>query len=140
MRLITCSKYNAHTEPLYKKLKCLKVSDIYTLNMLKFHFKIEKSTIPYYFKNMFKQTQTQHTHDTRFRDNRILLKPKTAAGGNCLRYFLPQILLNTPSCITEKVRTHSPFGFSNYIKQYFIRNYNELCNVENCYICHQVDS
>ena len=137
MRLITCSKYNSHTEPLYKKLNCLNVTDIYTLNMLKFQFKLTKGNIPHYFKNMFPQTDTHsiHTHNTRFRDYGSLPKPNTTGGGNCLRYFLPQILKQTPLCITEKITTHSPFGFSSYIKQYFINNYIEECNIENCYIC-----
>ena len=123
MRLITCSKYNSHTEPLYKKLKCLKVSDLYTLNMLKFYYKVDKGTIPHYFKDMFSQTETNstHTHDTRYRNNYTLPRSNTTTGSTCLRYFLPQVLRNTPQCIMDKVTTHSPFGFSNYIKQHFLK-------------------
>ena len=42
MRLITISKYNAHSEPSYKKLKCSTVPDIFTLKMLNFYYNIEK--------------------------------------------------------------------------------------------------
>ena len=135
MRLITCSKYNAHTEPLYKKLKCLMVSDIYTQNLLKFHFKIENKTVPHYFKNMFTPKIREHTHDTRFRDDPITPIPNTSSGGNCLRYLLPKTLADTPSIILDKVTTHSPQGFSNYIKQYYINNYSEVCIIRNCFIC-----
>ncbi len=31
LRILTVSKYNAHTEPLFKKLKLLKVNDILKL-------------------------------------------------------------------------------------------------------------
>ena len=34
MRIITCSKYNAHSEPLLKELKLLKLEDIRKLQEL----------------------------------------------------------------------------------------------------------
>ena len=43
----------------------------------------------------------------------------------------------TPECITEKLYTNSLSGFSNYMKNYYIRNYNENCVIENCYICQK---
>ena len=86
IRLITCSKYNSHTEPLYKKLKCLKVSDIYTQNMLKFHFKLENGTIPNYFKHMFPEKDALHTHDTRFRNLIRIKTSNTQEGEKCLRF------------------------------------------------------
>ena len=138
MRLITNSKYNAHSEPIYKKLKCLKVSDIFTLKTLKLHYNIEKRTVPHYFLDMFKSNETTTHHNTRFRH--LALKPtsKTATAYNCLRYSLPETLSAIPFIIKEKVTTHSAQGFSNYIKHYFIKNYTDTCNILNCYICNQV--
>lgn len=31
IRIITCSKYNAHTDPLFKKMNLLKISDLYNI-------------------------------------------------------------------------------------------------------------
>ena len=39
VRSITSSKYNAHTEPLFLKLRLLKVEDIYKMCVLKFYYK-----------------------------------------------------------------------------------------------------
>ena len=39
IRIITNSRYNAHTSPLFKSLNCLKFEDLYKLNVLKFYFK-----------------------------------------------------------------------------------------------------
>ena len=41
IRILSCSKYNAHTDPLFKKthLKVLKISDIFTFSKLKFYYK-----------------------------------------------------------------------------------------------------
>ena len=36
VRAITCSRYNAHTDPLFKRLNLIKVDDIYKLSLLKF--------------------------------------------------------------------------------------------------------
>ena len=39
VRMISCSKYNAHTEPLFKSLNLLKVEDIFKIKTLKFYHK-----------------------------------------------------------------------------------------------------
>ena len=35
LRVLICSNFNAHTDPLYKNLKLLKVKDIFTITKLK---------------------------------------------------------------------------------------------------------
>ena len=40
MRIITCSKYNTHSEPLFKELKLLKLEDIRKLQELKLYYKL----------------------------------------------------------------------------------------------------
>ena len=42
IRLITLSKYNSHTGPLFINLKLLKMSDLFKFNCLVLHYKIEK--------------------------------------------------------------------------------------------------
>ena len=37
--MVSCSKWNAHTEPLYKSLNLLKVEDIFKIKALKFYYK-----------------------------------------------------------------------------------------------------
>ena len=49
VRSITSSKYNAHTEPLFLKLKLLKIEDIYKLSMLKFYYKYQHELLPSFF-------------------------------------------------------------------------------------------
>ena len=61
IRIITSSKYNAHTEPIYKELKLLKVSDIYKLQELKLYHKLINKQPPEYFNNM-PYTQTSEVH------------------------------------------------------------------------------
>ena len=46
IRVITLSKYLAHTEPLFKNLNILKVEDIFRLQQPKFHHQFINVTLP----------------------------------------------------------------------------------------------
>ncbi len=43
VRILSLSKYNAHTDPLFKILKLLKVNDIFKLQGLKFYYKYKNN-------------------------------------------------------------------------------------------------
>ena len=51
IRTISKSKYNAHTEPIFKKLQFLKLNDIFKLQQLKFYYKHIKGDLPKYFQH-----------------------------------------------------------------------------------------
>ena len=50
IRLITLSKYNSHTAPLFKKLKLLTIKDMLALQELKFYYKLTHDELPAYFQ------------------------------------------------------------------------------------------
>ncbi len=45
--ILSLSKYNAHTEPIFKKLKLLEINDILKLQELKFYYKYKKNNLPH---------------------------------------------------------------------------------------------
>ena len=49
MRNITNSKYNAHTEPIYKSLRLLKLNDLLRIKILKFYYMYSNNKLPEYF-------------------------------------------------------------------------------------------
>ena len=49
IRLITNIKYIAHTNPLFKRLKLLKIVDISKLRALKLYFNLYNGLLPAYF-------------------------------------------------------------------------------------------
>ena len=49
LRLITNSKYIAHTNPLFCQLNLLKIKDIFKLRLLKFYYKLTCDLLPSYF-------------------------------------------------------------------------------------------
>ena len=46
VRIMTNSKYNSHTEPLFKELKLLKIFDIFKIQCMKFWYKFKNKTLP----------------------------------------------------------------------------------------------
>ena len=90
MRTITLAPYNAHSEPLFRSLNILKISDIFTLFQLKFYHKLINNKLPSYFTNMqFEQNQNIHRYNTRGRININLPKINHSFAKRCIRYSLP---------------------------------------------------
>ena len=66
IRLITNSRFNAHTEPRFKALNLLKLEDIHKLCVLKFYFKYSHDELPAYLQSFYFLTRSEiHQHDTR---------------------------------------------------------------------------
>jgi len=132
VRIISNSKYNAHTEPLNKELELLNVTDIHILSKLKFFYRLANNQLPSYFWNeMF----TEKNSRTRNTDPFPLLVPKTAIFSDSIRFSLPTLLKNTPPLVKNKVQTHSYKGYVIYAKKHLIRKYTCICLIKKCYIC-----
>ena len=65
IQIITNSQYNAHTAPIFKQLKLLKLKDIYTLNVGKFMFKVTNNQVPNKIKPYFPLNTGIHNYSTR---------------------------------------------------------------------------
>ena len=63
--IITCSKYNSHTDPLFQKLNLLNAKDLFELNVLKLFYKYKKSILPFYISNMFSDFNNLHGYNLR---------------------------------------------------------------------------
>ena len=136
VRVICNAKYNAHTFPLFKSLRILKVQDVFRLTALKWYFKEQHNMLPCYFSNLRPSVLYQtHHYNTRFRDLAVPPRPNKSSCKNCLRFFIPQTILETPPCILDKIQTHSYEGFTRYAKTFFLNEYTSLCLIPNCYIC-----
>ena len=139
VRHITCSRYNAHTTPLFSELQLLKLEDIFKIALLKFHFKYENGLLPAYFNNMFLPITVEHGHDTRQRDQDRPQRPKKSSTDKTIRYYMPVFLESIPDSIKEKTLTHCIQGFVAYAKYIFINNYIFECVDPNCFPCNHQD-
>ena len=135
VRIISHSKYNAHTEPIFKSFNILKLDDIVIYFAVKFYYKLKNNTLPLYFIEMFSTNTEVHTYNTR--QSQSLHRPvaHTTSADKSIRHYLPKLIPLIPDQILQKVFTHSYAGFSKYAKQYMISKYDPLCRIANCYIC-----
>jgi hypothetical protein len=139
VRTMTISKYNAHTEPLFKNLRLLKVTNISALHELKFCYKLEHKLLPIYFNNsMFHKFSGIHRHNTRHANRYQLPTIKHSFMKNNIRYRIPYTFNSTTNLIIDKIHTHSFSGFKSYIKNYFISLYDPVCHITNSYICKNI--
>ena len=136
MRIITCSKYNAHTAPIFKDLKLLKLDDIFKLSLLKFNYKLVNNLLPKYFPGMFVLNNSTHTYGTRYKDINRPQTARTASADNIVRHYMPTFLEAIPSHITDKVQTHCLKGFNRYVKMCYISEYTSECHIPDCYTCN----
>ena len=136
VRSITLSKYNAHTDPLFIKLKLLQIQDIYSLSILKFYHKYKNNSLPNFFTGMFEATYPTHNHETRQIGQPILAGCISKLAETTIRFSLPSTISEIDENIMNKIHTHSFSGFSNYAKSIFIDKYNSVCMEQNCYVCN----
>ena len=77
LRAITCSAYNAHTEPIFKALNLLKVKDIFLQSKLKlFHKHVNQKLPPTFNYLKFTTCSSLHVHDTRSKANLVVPRPR----------------------------------------------------------------
>jgi len=139
IRIVSGATYNAHTQPLFKKLELLTIEDIKKLQDLKFIFKYENNSLPDYFLfTMFVRQDEIHRYNTRQASHYRVPQSRHVFVRNSVRHRLPMVFNNCPVNIKEKVYTHSYQGFVRYVRKCFIDDYENTCAIQNCYICQRV--
>ena len=140
MRAITCSKYNAHTEPIFAKLKLLKIEDIHKVALLKFFHRYTNNSLPKYFDNFFKQKYLTHDHDTRHKNEPLPPDFKKESTKKCLRVYLPAIMETMPPHLFEDINTKKLPSFAKNAKLHFLKTYTFVCSDPNCWPCQDHDA
>ena len=85
IRIITKSKLNAHTEPLFRELSLLKVNHIFQLQCLKLYYNITHGRTPTFFLSMFVLNDTVHSYQTCHMGDIHLPLTNKASAQNCIR-------------------------------------------------------
>lgn len=135
IRIISNSKYNAHTEPLFLQMNLLKVDDIKRISELKFAFRLLNSQLPQYFLQDFLVKKPPGRYRTRCNLEYVVPRVKHEYAKQNSRYRIAKLLNETPNNFISKINTHSLQGFSSYIKTHIIKDYKSECCIQNCYIC-----
>ena len=157
-RYIVNAKYNAHTEPLFKILKILKLKDLFNTSCIKFLYKLKNGTLPSYFSDSFFQPSNAQiglnirkprtlSIPSRFRDFHTELQPcrilptkltNHQYTRKCIRHFIPQIINSNylNHMVIDKIQTHDFKHFSKYMRNIILDQYNSICIIQNCRICN----
>ena len=85
----------------------------------------------------FKMNNEVHHCSTRILTKLHVSKVKHSFAKCCIRYSLPNLINQSPTCITDKLFTHSSKSLTHYMyaKHHALTKYSNECNVLNCYIC-----
>ena len=136
IRIMTNSKYNAHTDPLSKNLKLLKIKDIFDVQCMKFWYKFVNKNLPTYFASMFRYNHELYEIQTRSHERLYLYPFRTSIPHNALRHRIPELLIcKFPTTVPEKARTHSIMSFASHVNFHLIDSYGSECVIPQCYIC-----
>jgi hypothetical protein len=139
IRTITRSKYNSHTEPIFKKLSILKLPDLFLINSLKFYFKYINAKLPAYFLQYnIAHIYQSHDHHTRNCRKFTVSTTRLDITKRCIRYNIPSVLNSFPDLVISKVTSHSYHGFVHYARNHIINCYQTDCLINDCYICNRV--
>ena len=107
IRTIACAKYNAHTDPLFRKYGILKCGDLFKRSALIFYYKYKQNTLPLFFLDFIQQNADIHGYETRQSESIHHVKTKNSTTNKCIRNYLPTLISNTQKSILDKIHTHS---------------------------------
>ena len=120
IRIITNQPYNAHTSPLFHKLKILKFEDIHMIQLSQFMHKMYHNELPDPLNRKLVVNAQVHQHNTRAASNPRRPQIRTSIASNSIYYQSSGIWCN----IDSKFRTIPQISvFSSKLKSYFIQHY-----------------
>jgi hypothetical protein len=120
IRVITNQPYNAHTNPLFHKLKILKLEDIHMLQLGQFMHKMCHTELPDPLNSKLVINAQVHHHNTRTSTNPRRPQIKTSIASNSIYYQSSGIFCN----MDLNIRNIQQFSvFSSKLKSHIIQQY-----------------
>ena len=150
MRAVSYTKYNAHTEPLFKMCNVLKFNDLYDNKLLIFYHKLLNINTASNFLNFKPEISKAN-------ERYIIRSPKYILHSHnheyiklTCRYHLPSLLnqynandndaennmddISSPNPI-KTINTKSLQQYKTLFKFHYLSLYSNICNIKQCYIC-----
>ena len=143
VRVVHSKSPIAHTNPLFRKMNNLRVSDLYTCNLLKMHYKLYRNMLPVYFESFIPE-YGDYRHNLRNDQIRLpLIRCEYEEMNVKYQMHLRLRELSTPSnppkypsiTINDDTLNKSLSSFSKYIKDEFLSSYTIVCTTPGCYSC-----
>lgn len=136
MRIIANTRYRAHTDPIFKSLKILKISDIYKLQISLFAFDYKHNKLPMSFTNYYINPRVSAI-STRSVTNDVNIynpRPRTCNSSESVFYMVP-VIWNELSPQIKTARSKTAFKYM--LKSSMLDQYNDtvICRDTNCFNC-----
>ena len=133
VRIITRSKYNAQTDPPFKRTEILKVANTLDINALELFIDFFMENYHHTFEA---STAWRKDHSTRTTQSEQTRTERTRAEycDNRLRMYLPGLVNSVPLHLWERIATHIIQGFSYGIKYHSLNLYPIWVN--HCQLLH----
>ena len=121
MRLITFSRFDEHSSPLFKSLEIIKFLDLVTFHLAIFMYKYHNQLLPSVFSSFFSKISQIHSYNTRLgaKQSYYLPKARTNYGIFNIRFQGPSVW----NSIDEDIKLSSLSLFKKKVKQQFIKDY-----------------
>jgi len=121
IRIITNSKYNEHTDPLFNELKLLKLSELHKLYTAKLMYKASRCQLPEPINVKYKPNTMVHSHNTRQINDPHVRHRRTQIASNQINHTGPHIWQHLP--VKLKNANHIKH-FTKYYTQFLIETRN----------------
>ena len=136
--IMTNSRYNAHTEPLFKQLHLLKVKDIFDVQCMKLWYRFVNKKLSNYFRDMLDYNHEVYDLGTRSHDRPHLYPTRESDAHNVLWHHIPELLNTFPKYLIDKIKTHGLYAISHHLKCHLIDLYSYNCRIIDSYICNNI--
>ena len=120
IRIITNSHYIAHTDPLFSKLKQLKLDDIYKHQLGIFMYKAANNKLPDSMSSMLTRIQNIHKHNLRNQNSYYIQNIRTNSRKCTINYSGPVFWNALPSKLKQLVSINQ---FKNKLKELLLSKY-----------------
>ncbi len=123
---ITKASYNAHTNPIEKRLKLLSIPDIHQIKLLCLYKRHIDNKVSKHISLMFANINLNENPNY----------PKSVKYKSTTRFEMPTYLQTAPTELLNTSHNVSYCTFKANAKKYIIERYSSLCTVIGCGSCN----
>ena len=121
MRIITFSRFDEHSTPLFKLLNIIKSCDLVQLHISIFMYKFHNNLLPSYFDAFFTEIGNVHSYNTRAAANESYYLPRarTNYGLFNIRFQGPKVW----DSLAKNIKLSSLKGFKDNLRKELLSKY-----------------
>jgi hypothetical protein len=121
VRIVTCAKWDAHTQPIFKELNLLTIPSLNLFQIYCFMYKVSKGLMPSAFQNLFVENFSVHDHFTRQSAHLHIVKHRTTTRAFSIKIYGAKLWNDlTASAPDEIIHAPSFPVFKSKCKRYII--------------------